>query len=138
MLCLTQIFWLSREYKRRFLSIFEHEHHRALDILTSSGANITIYFLKVLMFSEYFRVSDSDSNFEHARAHKKWQFRTSSEHKHTLFLAGTSEHQVVRSSTQHYLKIWILNNNAVEVGLTVIFITFYSIRAVILLCKYYL
>ena len=40
-LCRTQIFRVSSEYERRFSSIFEHEHHRALDIRTSSGTNIS-------------------------------------------------------------------------------------------------
>ena len=35
-LCRTQIFWVLSEYERQFLSIFEHEHHRALDIWASS------------------------------------------------------------------------------------------------------
>ena len=39
-LCRMQIFQLSRKHKCRFSSIFEHEHHRALDIRTSSGMNI--------------------------------------------------------------------------------------------------
>ena len=33
-LCRTQIFRVSSKYKRRFLSIFEPEHHQALDIRT--------------------------------------------------------------------------------------------------------
>ena len=41
-LCRTQIFRVSSEYERRFSSIFEHEHRRALDIRTSSGTSIKI------------------------------------------------------------------------------------------------
>ena len=33
-ICRTQIFWVLSEYEHRFLSIFEHEHHRVLDIRT--------------------------------------------------------------------------------------------------------
>ena len=36
-LCRTQIFRVSSEYECRFSSIFEHEHHRALDIRTYSN-----------------------------------------------------------------------------------------------------
>ena len=57
------------------------------------------------MFDKYFPVSDTDSNFERAQAHKKWQFRTLSEPKRTYFRAGMSEHRAVQISTQHYLKI---------------------------------
>ena len=56
------------------------------------------------MFGKYFQVSDSDSN-------KKWHFRTLSEHKRTLFWAATSEHQAVRSSTQHNPKFGNHNYN---------------------------
>ena len=45
-LCWTQIFQVSSDYERRFLSIFEHEYHQALDIRTSSGTNIDIYEVK--------------------------------------------------------------------------------------------
>ena len=44
-LCRTQIFRVSSEYERRFLSIFEHEHHQALDIRTSNGTNIKVVVL---------------------------------------------------------------------------------------------
>ena len=42
----TQIFQVSSKYERQFLSIFEHEHHQALDVRTSSGTNIDIYEVK--------------------------------------------------------------------------------------------
>ena len=34
-------FWAQTSLSIRYLSIFEHEHHRALDIRTSSGTNIS-------------------------------------------------------------------------------------------------
>ena len=43
-LCRTQIFRVLSEYERRFSSIYEHEHHQALDIQTSSGTNIKSTF----------------------------------------------------------------------------------------------
>ena len=43
----TQIFQVSSKYERQFFSIFEHEHHQALDVRTSSGKNIEIYYMKI-------------------------------------------------------------------------------------------
>ena len=75
-LCRTQIFRVSSEYERRFLSIFEHEHHRALDIRTSSGTNIKYVVLLWSKILKTFICSASISEY-------LTLIRTSSEHERT-------------------------------------------------------
>ena len=78
-LCRTQIFQVSIEYERRFSSIFEHEHHRALDIRTSSGTNI-INSWNMCFKRPYHYVRNPQT---YQKLQKVHLIRTSSEHEHT-------------------------------------------------------
>ena len=77
--CWTQIFRVSSEYERCFLSIFEHEHHWALDIRISSGTNI-INSWNMCFKRSYHYVSNPQT---YQKLQKVHLIRTSSEHEHT-------------------------------------------------------